>query len=409
VLIALLLILQDPQTFHDKRLGVRLSVPRGFELRTSGFKLNWFGTLCEIASADGRVSGVLYHSTAGWNVGSFAAWREKSLRDAPGTVSLRVTRDEALRRGPGDWRVRELRMGFSRTDFHYLDLYVAKGRHNIELVLWTSEAEWEDCRDAMGKIHSFLEVKDAWACPKCAEPIADLFECARCGKFDPPSADRWRALGIQVVTDASKIYPVRCKNGSVIGGGPTSSRRTPEYVERALRELSKYPDGLVKKLGIERLVFASEVILNGNPVGAVTDHETATIHLPVVEREVIPLFFEETMHHELFHVLDLRDDGKATEDPAWEKLNPTGFQYDPKAKASGRFEDDLQGFLNTYSMTGVGEDKAEVFGQLMIRAKAVQARTSKDAVLGRKVARIRELARAYHGKLDEAFWKSVER
>lgn len=404
-LLAVLLALQD--SFEDPNLGVRLTVPKGYSIRTEELQFKWQGALCEIVSDDGRVGGVLYHSSAGWSVRALAAWREKSLREAPGTESLKVVRDDPVRRSPGDWIVRELILGFNQTEFHYLDLYAAKGRHNVELVLWTTQ--WEARRDSMEKILSYLELRDAWTCPACGAGIRDPYTCRRCGKFEPPEAARWRALGVQVVTDASKIYPVKCKNGNVIGGGPSASKKVAEYVERALKEWSRYPDGLVKRLGIERVVFSSQVTLNGKVVGGLTDQDSATIHMPVIENETVPLFFEESIHHELFHVLDLRDDGLPTSDPAWEKLNPSEFRYDPATPASGRFEDDLQGFLNTYSMTGVGEDKAEVFGQLMIRGRAVKARAAKDALLDRKVARIRELAKAYHEKLDDAFWKSVER
>ncbi|MBI2901215.1 MAG: hypothetical protein HYY17_13615 [Planctomycetes bacterium] len=408
-----LLAQDDPLVFHERASGMRVSLPAdSWKLRTRDFKLNWYGTRCEIESSDGAVKGLLYASVAGWNVRALATWREKGLRGTAGTDELTVDRDEWAARDRGEWLRREFRLVFRGTPFRYVDLHFARGRHNVEWVLWVKEDEWEARREEMRRVSRAAKFVGAWTCPGCGDSgMASPNECEDCGAVGVVGHEALRNLAakyeIQIVADPAKVYPVKCSTGNVITAEKSTDRLVSDYCDRLARELGRYPEALLRRLALERIVLVQNVRMNGNKVGAVTDHERDTMHLEVRDGRENALFFEETIHHELFHVLDVRDDGSSTADAEWEKLNPAGFRYDPKIKASGRFEDDLQGFLNTYSQTAVGEDKAEVYGQSVVRGKALAKRASRDAVIARKIARVRELVERYEPALDEKFWKAV--
>jgi hypothetical protein len=125
------------------------------------------------------------------------------------------------------------------------------------------------------------------------------------------------------------------------------------------------------------------------------------------------LYVRAVIHHEFFHLLDYKDDGKLYSDPAWSALNPKGFKY---GRGGARAQDDAlgslltdakPGFLNSYSTQGVEEDKAEVFAYLIVRQGLVEARVKKDDVLAAKVRRMKDLMRSFCPKMDEGFWKAA--
>jgi hypothetical protein len=67
-------------------------------------------------------------------------------------------------------------------------------------------------------------------------------------------------------------------------------------------------------------------------------------------------------------------------------------------------DDTLPGFLNSYSMTGVEEDKAEVFANLLVSPGLVSQRARQDSVLRFKVQRMKLLMWRFVPELDLEFW-----
>jgi hypothetical protein len=89
---------------------------------------------------------------------------------------------------------------------------------------------------------------------------------------------------------------------------------------------------------------------------------------------------EETIHHEVFHMLDWEINARDYSDDAeWQVLNPHGFTY------GTRKESDIQpGFVNTYATTNVYEDRASVFQYLMARPDELCWMAEKDPILAEK-------------------------
>ena len=69
--------------------------------------------------------------------------------------------------------------------------------------------------------------------------------------------------------------------------------------------------------------------------------------------------------------------------------------------------DKYSGFLNYYSTTGVEEDKAEVFANLIVDPAYVENRIKNDAVLRAKVKMMQKLLRSFCPDVNAAFWKRV--
>ena len=70
--------------------------------------------------------------------------------------------------------------------------------------------------------------------------------------------------------------------------------------------------------------------------------------------------------------------------------------------------DKFPGFLNHYSTTGVEEDKAEIFANLIVEPEVVKKRAETDAVLQSKVAQMRELLAAFCAEMNDDFWKKAQ-
>jgi hypothetical protein len=147
----------------------------------------------------------------------------------------------------------------------------------------------------------------------------------------------------------------------------------------------------------------------------VPDFENDVLYLDVARGRFDDLYVRKVIHHEFFHIIDLRDDGKLYEDERWGKLNPPNFKYgpggaklqdDPTVTTTGQ---DEPGFLNRYAAAGVEEDKAEVFAHLMVEPKVMAERAKKDKYMRAKVERMRELLAEFTPKADDAFWKAVEK
>ena len=64
--------------------------------------------------------------------------------------------------------------------------------------------------------------------------------------------------------------------------------------------------------------------------------------------------------------------------------------------------------MNRYAMSGVEEDKAELFAHMMVEPDLVAGRAKNDSHLRAKVERMRELLEEFSPKMDAAFWKTVE-
>jgi hypothetical protein len=150
---------------------------------------------------------------------------------------------------------------------------------------------------------------------------------------------------------------------------------------------------------------------DGQRRSAIPDFESDILYLDVCRGWPNRLYLRKVLHHEFFHILDYRDDGSVYEDPSWSELNPPEFAYGSGGRnAQGRADtsvlnDQHPGFLNHYSTTGVEEDKAEIFANLIVEPLKMKERVEADAVLRRKVDRLKELVMRFCPEIDEGFWR----
>jgi hypothetical protein len=220
-------------------------------------------------------------------------------------------------------------------------------------------------------------------------------------------------LKLEVVTEMP-TFPVKTAHGD-IDGAAADEANVNSYAAIFAFEMSLYPPEVVKKARLKAVVFCKNLSFAGQHRTAVPDFEHDTLYLDVTRGRHDDRYVRKVIHHEIFHIIDLRDDGYLYQDERWAGLNPPGFKYgpggaklqdDPTVTITGR---DEPGFLNRYAAAGVEEDKAELFAHMIVEPKAVATRAEKDKYVRAKVERMRELLSAFSAKMDDDFWAAVER
>jgi hypothetical protein len=145
----------------------------------------------------------------------------------------------------------------------------------------------------------------------------------------------------------------------------------------------------------------------------VANFEENKLYLDAERSEYNRDYQRRVIHHEFFHIIDYKDDGLLYEDKGWASLNPAGFTYGSGGvnaqglSTSSLLTDRFPGFLNHYSTTGVEEDKAEVFANLIARNQYVLKKAERDPVIKAKIAQMKTLLRMFCPEMNESFWTRI--
>lgn len=202
-------------------------------------------------------------------------------------------------------------------------------------------------------------------------------------------------------------------NGHQISVKPADIKYLNFYLPKFIFEFSKYPPEVISTLGLKEVVIGSDVQLDQRGRPGLHDY-----HLNM-------LFFDcrwvnsdrwtrQIIHHELFHLIDWKD-GVIYKDLEWEKLNPPEFEYGsggitlqkPSDWTAGLPDLGLKGFLNRYSMSGLEEDKAEIFANMMANYNEVNLRAKTDPIIKAKVSQMKKLLYSFCPEFNEVFWSKM--
>ena len=220
-----------------------------------------------------------------------------------------------------------------------------------------------------------------------------------------------QAYHIEILT-TGMTFPVKNAYG-LIEGKPAERKEMENYIGLFAPEFTLYPKSLVKLSRLKRIVICNELSFGGQRRNAIPDFEHDTLYLDASRGSDSRAYMRKVIHHEFFHIVDWLDDGKLYQDERWSSLNPPGFKYGSgginaqNLFFSGILTDKFPGFLNYYSTTGVEEDKAKLFANLIVDPAYVELRIKTDAVLGAKVRMMMELLRSFCPDLNDEFWKKA--
>lgn len=217
---------------------------------------------------------------------------------------------------------------------------------------------------------------------------------------------------VDVVFTKTK-FPVATSFGQITGMD-ADVRTLNKYAALFCREFNVYPPSLIERAQLKRIVLCTELAFAGQRRNAIPDFEHDTLYLEVERGGHNPDYLRKVIHHEFFHIIDYRDDGVVYGDERWSALNPAAFKYGSgginaqETPTTSVLTTDYPGFLNHYSTTGVEEDKAEVFANLIAAPDEMQMREKTDPVLADKIRTMKELLGKFCPDLNDEFWtKSV--
>lgn len=221
-----------------------------------------------------------------------------------------------------------------------------------------------------------------------------------------------REYSITILHDRA-LFPVHTPYGTITGAVAQRSEvaaLAPILVE----EFGLYPASFVKKTRLRRIVLCRDLRFDRERQEAVPDYVHNTLYLDVTSGDQDLDYRRLIIHREFFHIVDFRDDGWVFSDVRWESINPKAFKYDrqrgfamkPDPRGSV-ITDSLPGFLTPRAKTGVAQDKAEIFAQLILYPSLVKDRAHKDEIVGRKVARMKRLLARFSPDMGASFWAAI--
>lgn len=152
-----------------------------------------------------------------------------------------------------------------------------------------------------------------------------------------------------------------------------------KYLPMLETALSAFPEGFLQKLGksstngmltiaLVRGIHSYDELSNLATVSGVQFWNDGCVYIAVDLNQNIG----ENLYHEIFHVIDSYVLARSNAYDNWEDLNPEGFQYDYNY-INNQFREDYQylegenrAFIDMYSMSFPGEDRARVMEYAMM-------------------------------------------
>ena len=207
-------------------------------------------------------------------------------------------------------------------------------------------------------------------------------------------------------------FPVKSKHGFTHGRTASSDALT-KYTPLFVKEFQRYPQSFVVASRLKRIVLCEDLSFDGQRRSAVPDFEHNALYLDVKRGDHNAMYQRKVMHHEFFHIVDFVDDGEVYRDDQWAAMNAKEFRYGTGGRnaqdiaTTSVLTDRFPGFLNHYSTTGVEEDKAEMFANLLVEYRYVMQRATRDAVVQQKVDAMKKLLAEFCVDLDAKFWERL--
>jgi hypothetical protein len=179
----------------------------------------------------------------------------------------------------------------------------------------------------------------------------------------------------------------------------------PEAIKLLQSEVLVYSAPIIKESKLERIVLCSSLKHEKHEIGGAMIADEGILYLDADSiRSWNPT--RRAFHHEFFHCIDYHDDIWRYADPVWKKYNEKGFEYSV-SKFKNRKDKFVHrlGFISTYSMTAVHEDKAELYSHMVINYNDVRERIKGDPILKEKFLHIRAILKRFCKEYDNSFWE----
>ncbi len=182
-----------------------------------------------------------------------------------------------------------------------------------------------------------------------------------------------------------------------------------EYGRLLTKQINHYPVKLVEMAGLKKIVFCNNLTNKGKSISGCAFGGTMWVD---IGRKGVT-FKRMVIHHEFFHLLDIRCSKLGIISPEflveWESLSGSasyrgdggGSQDDPITPASN---DNNPGFVTWYAKKSVFEDRAEVFSHCILTPNRVARMAANDPVIKAKAEKMKQLIIKICPDIDDEFW-----
>lgn len=221
-----------------------------------------------------------------------------------------------------------------------------------------------------------------------------------------------KAYNVQIVIIKEQL--VTKVAGNVVRGASVAPANLVQFTRQFAPEFSLYPQMLVAKAGLRRIVLCEHLSYGAHDWPMFADYERSDIFMDLGCPMDGMWYVCAGIHHEFFHLIDHRM-GRDLLDDRWTTLNRKNFQYGTKStreyeKYSALLPtEEYPGFMSLYSTSALPEDKAEVFANIIVDPIGVEKKTKKDLVLRAKVQRMKELMSEFCPNVNEEFWEKARK
>lgn len=169
-------------------------------------------------------------------------------------------------------------------------------------------------------------------------------------------------------------------------------------------EFSKYSNQTIKATGLKKIYLVKDLSVNGQPRSGMPDPTLEdALYFDISSTYITSensAYMRRTFHHEFKHLIDYNIYGSYQGDSSnWTSCNLAGVLYGNGGSAmynNPEFAHSIHpqdGFVNGYATSGIEEDRAEVYAELMTTPEELQNIANKDSQVACKVAATRQLQR----------------
>jgi hypothetical protein len=182
-----------------------------------------------------------------------------------------------------------------------------------------------------------------------------------------------------------------------------------QYVKLLKEELGIYSPKLLGRCGLRSIVICGKISVNGKGLPGFSIPDNGRIFFEIVDPSRLQAYIRRGVHHELFHLIEFKNNMLGRDDPAWSKLNPESFKYgkggyNERDPSSSLPDETTLGFINRYSRSAIEEDKAVIYSYMMSDRKILDGMIAKDGILSSKTKEIEKMLYRFSKEFDESFW-----
>ncbi|MEM7181421.1 MAG: hypothetical protein AAF518_10950 [Spirochaetota bacterium] len=220
-------------------------------------------------------------------------------------------------------------------------------------------------------------------------------------------------MKIYIHTFPQTSWPIRYRFAS-----KTDEPRLYSYLQLFAKEFSKYPKSFIVRTGLEKIIVVKDLQIYGQLRAAIPDFYRENLLLDFLNSTGYAIYQKHVIHHEYYHMIEEQfNQSPYWQDPSWNRLNPSGTRYGAGGVTVQNqinmytYSHPRLGFVNLYSLSGLEEDKAEIFASLFVREEwqLVQKWQKTDRVLFAKVRYMQEFLREIDTSFTREYWARLER